>query len=62
MQNTSAAEEVAMLYRNFYECSECGTSWTDVWNCMCNDRCPKCNTEIKPFHSVKIGPPPIPTT
>ena len=61
MQNTSAAEEVAMLYRNFYECGECGTSWTDVWNCMCNDRCPKCNVEVEPYHSVEIGPPRIAT-
>ena len=32
-----------MLYRNCYECSECGTKWTDEWDSMCNDRCPKCS-------------------
>ena len=23
--------EAETLYRNFYECSECGTKWTDEW-------------------------------
>ena len=50
------------LFRNFYECSECGTRWTDEWECQCNDRCPKCRCEIEPYDSVEIGPPPIPTT
>ena len=36
--------------------------WTDEWDCMCNDRCPKCSCEIEPYDSVEIGPPPIPTS
>ncbi len=36
MQDTSMDAEVKVLYRNFYECSECGTKWTDEWDCMCN--------------------------
>ena len=54
MQDTSMDAEVKMLYQNFYECSECGTKWTDEWDCMCNDRCPKCSCEIVPFDSVEI--------
>jgi hypothetical protein len=26
----------------------CGTEWWDEWDCLCNDRCPKCNKEIEP--------------
>ena len=56
MQDESATEEVALVFRNFYECP-CGTTWTDQWNSMCNDRCPTCDCEIQPYHSVEIGPP-----
>ena len=34
-------QEVQTRYRNFYQCSDCGTKWTDEWDCACNDRCPK---------------------
>jgi predicted Zn-ribbon and HTH transcriptional regulator len=54
MQDTSTDEEVQTLFLNCYECSECGTRWTDVWSCMCNDRCPKCSCEIEPYDSVEI--------
>jgi len=52
-RNVSTVEKVEVLYRNFYECSECGSVWTDEWDCMCNDRCPKCCCEIEPYDSVK---------
>jgi len=29
-------------FLNHYECSECGTEWSDQWSCQCNDECPKC--------------------
>ena len=44
------------LFRNSYECSVCGTIWTDEWDCACDDRCPKCNTETEPYDSQEIGP------
>ena len=53
MQDASTTE-----VRNYYECPECGVKWTAEWDSMCNDRCPKCSTEIEPYDSVKIGPPP----
>ncbi len=37
-------------YLNHYKCV-CGHEWTDTWNCMCNDKCAKCNKEIEPFKS-----------
>ena len=55
-RGVSTVEEVETLYRNFYECSECGTRWTDDWSCQCDDRCPKCNAEIEPYDSKEIGP------
>ena len=56
MQNASAAEEVAVVFRNFYECSDCGTRWTDNGSCMGDDHCPSCGIEVSPFYSVEIGP------
>jgi hypothetical protein len=28
--------------------------WEDVWGCMCNDRCPACNTECTPSNSERL--------
>ena len=39
---------------NHYRCPRCKTTWEDVWDCACNDRCPKCNAEIEPEKSVEI--------
>lgn len=39
-----------MKYLNHYECS-CGEEWWDVWDCGCNDHCPKCDKEIQPSDS-----------
>jgi rubrerythrin len=47
-----------VVFQNFYECSQCGTIWTDEWDCMCDHRCPNCNAETEPYHSIEIGPPP----
>lgn len=48
-------EATTTTFQNSYECSECGTKWTDEWSCMCNDRCPKCSTEIEPYDSVELS-------
>ncbi len=42
------------LYLNHYRCIDCDIVWEDEWNCMCNDRCPKCDAEIEPFKSDEI--------
>ena len=42
-------EENKDRFHNFYRCSECGEEWEDYWSCACDDRCPKCNTEIEPY-------------
>lgn len=43
-------------FLNHYECSECGTSWNDEWDCTCDDRCPNCNTSISPSSSDDLEP------
>ena len=53
-RNYAMPEEVETLYRNCYECSECGTKWTNEWDCVCNDCCPKCSTETEPYDSVEL--------
>lgn len=43
-------------YRKHHACP-CGHDWWDEWDCLCNDRCPKCNAEIEPDrHEVVEGP------
>lgn len=42
------------MFRNIYDCP-CGTHWTDDWDCMCDDRCPTCNTSCSPTSSVQLG-------
>lgn len=39
---------------NHYECSDCGTTWSDEWTCACDDRCPECNTSNAPFESEEL--------
>ncbi len=34
-------------FRKHHTCP-CGTDWWDEWDCLCNDRCPKCHAEIEP--------------
>lgn len=41
-------------YLNHYGCSVCGHHWTDEWSCMCDDRCPECNTSISPYFSEEL--------
>lgn len=44
----------AYNYQNHYHCPNDGTSWDDEWECMCNDRCPKCRAEIEPYMSIEL--------
>jgi len=37
---------------NFYRHKECASKWVDLWDCGCNDRCPKCDAEIEPYLSL----------
>lgn len=39
-----------LRFTNHYRC-ECGAEWSDEWSCMCNDRCPECDSETEPHES-----------
>jgi hypothetical protein len=41
-------------FRNHYVCPFDGEQWYDVADCMCNDRCPRCDAEIEPIESEEI--------
>ncbi len=43
-------EENPEKYLNYYKCI-CGCEWQDHWSCMCDDRCPDCNTSIQCYKS-----------
>jgi hypothetical protein len=45
---TVGSHNEAVMYRKFYKCGRCGYEWEDTWSCLCNDRCPECNTETEP--------------
>jgi hypothetical protein len=53
--NTVPAEtQPPFRFRNYYECPIDGTKWHDAWMCMCNDRCPTCDSEIEPYFSEDV--------
>ena len=43
-------EPVNQLFRMKYKC-QCGCEWEQTHGCACNDRCPDCNTETKPYET-----------
>ena len=53
-----------MSFWNHYYCEDCDISWSDVWDCQCDDKCPQCNKaycpetseEIQGKYSSKIDP------
>ena len=45
------AHDDCPVYVNRYRCVPCGNEWDDTHSSTCNDRCSKCNAEIKPFES-----------
>ena len=47
-------EEQSVTYLNCYLCEDCYMEWHDEWECMCNDKCPVCRSEIEPFASAEI--------
>ncbi len=46
-------EENPEKYLNYYKCP-CSCKWESSWSCMCDDRCPDCNTPIQPYKSEEI--------
>lgn len=39
------------MFINYYFCPVCDYTWVDEWSCMCDDRCPVCNTPCSPEFS-----------
>jgi hypothetical protein len=40
-------------FLNHYRCDTCQEEWNDCWDSACNDKCPRCNTEIEPYDSER---------
>ena len=40
-------------YRKHHSCP-CGQEWWDEWDSLCNDRCPKCQTEVEPDKHIVV--------
>lgn len=38
-------------YRNNYYCEDCDISWSDEWDCCCDDECPDCHKDYSPQNS-----------
>lgn len=41
-------------FNKYYRCPECGTEWQDEWECLCDDRCPTCDTSSAPYDHAEI--------
>jgi len=54
VSNMIMNSEGSEWYRNYYRCPKCVTEWEGEWDCMCNDRCPRCGAEIEPYSSEEI--------
>lgn len=46
-------DDIDPKFENHYDCP-CGHHWEDVWSCVCDDRCPKCNKSCSPTTSIDI--------
>lgn len=44
-----------LLYRNYYECDDCGEQWEDEWDSTCDDPCPKCEVPYSPMRSENVS-------
>lgn len=52
LKSVSHTEGDAPLFRNFYLCEHCDSTWTDIWSAMCDDDCPHCGARhMSPYKS-----------
>jgi hypothetical protein len=47
-------DETERWFVNRYHCSECNESWSDEWDCACDDECPECGKDFTPISSEEI--------
>jgi len=41
---------------DYYRCPLDGAEWTDIWDCCCNDMCPRCGQkDIEPYESLELA-------
>jgi rubrerythrin len=60
VQQEAARLEFAVLeaetdkgrFENHYKCKGCNYSWTDFWDCACDDECPMCGVPHSPRDSI----------
>lgn len=52
---TEKYEDGPDTYINHYECQGCDVEWSSEWDCMCNDKCPECGSEIEPHESEQLN-------
>ena len=50
----SERSDVMPWFRKHHTCP-CGLEWWDEWDCLCNDRCPDCDTEVEPDDHEELG-------
>lgn len=55
MSDITLSKEIKYKYINYYKCPNDGEEQIDMWDSMCNDRCPECNAEIEPYDSTEIN-------
>ena len=40
-------------HTNHYLCPQDSTRWDAKWSCMCNDRCPTCESVVEPYATTR---------
>ena len=46
--------DVEKKYKSNYKCNKCNAKWSDIYDCMCDGRCPKCDALVSPYKLEKI--------
>lgn len=50
--------EIETQFENHYYCEDCDCDcdcdWTDTWDSMCDDECPKCGQIYEPYESFEF--------
>lgn len=48
-------EDSGQQWLNHYRCPRCRKHWVDIWDCQCDDDCPRCGCRhVSPFRSVEV--------
>lgn len=39
-------QDIITIFKNYYECTNCGHEWSDTYISLCEDNCPNCGNNM----------------